>query len=229
MLYSKKIMTKRIFHGLLLLLCVLGYTSCENYETYGDKKEKEQDAISRFIGQRGIQVISEEQFVAQGETTDTAQNQFVRLSRTGVYMQIVRKGCGDKLEESKRVNLLCRFMEQNILTDSILIRNDITSTVYVSSLGQNIDVSQYVDKLSVYRTGTTITATFVSGIMSIFHGSSVPAGWLVPLNYVHVGRPETVDDEVSMVRLIVPHSQGTADASSTVYPCFYEITYEREK
>ena len=51
----------------------------------------------------------------------------------------------------------------------------------------------------------------------------------MPLNYVNVGRPEKEDDEVAKVRLIVPHSQGTADASSSVYPCYYEITYERVK
>ena len=86
--------------------------------------------------------------------------------------------------------------------------------------------------MTVKRTGTTITASFVTGMMYQYHGSaSVPSGWLVPLNYVNVGRPNPInsDDEVSKVRLIVPHSQGTADASSSVYPCYYEITYERER
>lgn len=221
---------KKIFRGVLLMLCIVACASCESYETYGDKKEAEQDAISRFIGRKGIQVISESQFTAQGETTDTARNQYVRLSRTGVYMQIVRKGCGSPLEEDKRVNALCRFMEQNIMTDSVLVRNDMSGSIYLSSLGQYVDVSQYVDKMSVYRTGSTFTASFVEGLMSIYHGStSVPAGWLVPLNYVNIGRPETVDDETALVRLIVPHSQGTADASASVYPCYYEISYERGK
>lgn len=221
---------RRLFHGILLLLCILGYTSCDNYETYADKKEKERDAINRFISANGIQVISESEFTAQNETTDTAQNQYVYLSRSGIYMQILRKGCGSQLEENKQVNVLCRFMEQNILTDSILVRNDVTASIYVSSLSQTIDVSQYVDKMSVYRTGSSFTATYVSGMMMTIHGTtSVPAGWLVPLNYINIGRPEKATDEIAKVRLIVPHSQGTADATSTVYPCFYEITYVREK
>ena len=212
------------------MLCILGYTSCDNYETYADKKEKERDAINRFISANGIQVISESEFTAQNETTDTAQNQYVYLSRSGIYMQILRKGCGSQLEENKQVNVLCRFMEQNILTDSILVRNDVTASIYVSSLSQTIDVSQYVDKMSVYRTGSSFTATYVSGMMMTIHGTtSVPAGWLVPLNYINIGRPEKATDEIAKVRLIVPHSQGTADATSTVYPCFYEITYVREK
>ena len=91
-----------------------------------------------------------------------------------------------------------------------------------------MDVSQYLDKMSVTRNGTTITASFLGGMMVQYHGStSVPGGWLVPLNYVKIGRPENLDEETAKVRLIVPHSQGTADASSSVVPCFYEISYER--
>lgn len=225
---------KKIIYTLLLVSGMLSVASCNDYETYADLKEKEQNAISNYISREGIQVIDEVTFINQGETTDTALNQFVRMSRTGVYMQIVRKGCGNKLEDKKSVNLLCRFMEQNILTDSILIFNNQKGRVYSSSLGQYVDPSQYVDKMYVTRNGTTITASFVSdpqpGMMQMYHSStSVPGGWLVPLNYVNVGRPENETDEIAMVRLIVPHSQGTADASSSVYPCYYEITYERVK
>ena len=149
-------------------------------------------------------------------------------------MQIVRKGCGNKLEDNKSASLLCRFVERNLLTDSILIRNDRRGSIYMSSLGMTIDPSQYVDKMFVTRTGTTITAMFVAdpqpGMMQSYHSStSVPGGWLVPLTYINVGRPENIDDETAKVRLIVPHSQGTADATSSVIPCYYEISYERVK
>ena len=222
----------KIFYTLALVLGMMALASCNDYETYADMKEREQDAISNYISREGIQVIDETTFKNQGETTDVAANQYVRLTRTGVYMQIVRKGCGSKLEDKKSVNLLCRFVEKNLLTDSILIRNDQRGSIYLSSLGMVVDPSQFVDKMNVKRTGTTITAMFVSdpqpGMMQAYHNStSVPGGWLVPLNYVSVGRPENPDDEIAKVRLIVPHSQGTADASSSVYPCYYEITYER--
>ncbi len=225
-------MKKSLVH-ILCLFSIVCLTACEKYETYADMKAKEQDAISRFISKQGIQVIDEATFFAQGQTTDITENQYVKFERNGVYMQIVRKGCGDKLEEDKYVVLLCRFMEQNLLTDSVLVRND--KVAYLSdgtSSSDVYDVSQYLDKMTVKRTGTTITASFVTGMMYQYHGSaSVPSGWLVPLNYVNVGRPNPInsDDEVSKVRLIVPHSQGTADASSSVYPCYYEITYERER
>ena len=211
----------------MLLLCMVLLTGCEDYETYADKKEKEQDAISRFISNENIQVISESTFNAQGQRTDLASNQYVRFERNGVYMQIVRQGCGQKLEEKKNVTLLCRFLEKNLLTDSVLIRNDVRAFITMSGTGQ-INVSEYLDKMTVQRNGTTISASFVSGMMYQYHGSaSVPAGWLVPLNYVKVGYPENDGDEVSKVRLIVPHSQGTSDASANVVPCYYEITYQR--
>ncbi len=212
-------------------MSVVFYASCESYETYGDKKAKERDAINKFITEEGIKVIDESTFLAQGQTTDTTANEYVKLNRTGVYMQIVRKGCGSQLENGKTVNLLCRFLEYNILSDSLLICNNRQFYIYNSSTGSYMDTSQFVDKMNVLRTGTTITATFVDGMMLMYHSSSasVPAGWLVPLNYVNVGRPQTENDEIAKVRLIVPHSQGTADASSSVFPCFYEITYERER
>ena len=220
----------KIIYTLLFVFGMIGLTSCNDYETYADLKEKEQDAISNFISREGIQVIDESTFKNQGETTDTTRNQFVHMSRTGVYMQIVRKGCGSPLEDKKSISLLCRFMEKNLLTDSILIRNDQKSSFYVTSLGRYIDTSQYVDKMYLTRNGTTITAMFESGMMQTYHSStSVPGGWLVPLNYINVGRPEKEGDQIAKVRLIVPHSQGTADASSTVFPCYYEISYERVK
>ena len=220
----------KIIYTLLFVLGLIGLTSCNDYETYADLKEKEQDAISNFISRESINVIDEATFKNQGEMTDTARNQYVFMSRTGVYMQIVRKGCGSPLEDKKSASLLCRFMEKNLLTDSVLIRNDQKNSLYISSLGQYVDTSQYVDKMFVTRNGTTITAMFESGMMQTYHSStSVPGGWLVPLNYINVGRPEKEGDEVAKVRLIVPHSQGTADASSSVFPCYYEITYERVK
>jgi hypothetical protein len=221
---------KKLIFPLMVLCWALLLTGCDNYETYADMKAKERTAISNYIAREGIEVISEATFNAQGQTTDTARNQYVLLNRTGVYMQIVRKGCGAELEENKSVTLLCRFTERNILTDSVLISNDRTFYLFNRTTGETIDASQYIDKMSVKRTGTTITASYIEGMMYNYHGStSVPAGWLVPLNYVRVGRPETVDDETAYVRLIVPHSQGTSDASSSVYPCYYEITYERER
>lgn len=223
---------KRLIYPILVLLAVvLFYASCQSYETYGDKKAKERDAIDKFITKRGIRVIDETTFNARGKVTNVDDNEFVKLTRTGVYMQIVRKGCGEPLEENRRVNLLCRFSEWDILNDSLLLCNNEAYYFYSKSSGGYIDATQYVDKMSVLRSGTSYQGSFVDGMMLLFHSTSsaVPSGWLVPLNYISVGRPKSVDDEIAKVRLIVPHSQGTAEASANVMPFYYEITYEREK
>ena len=62
-----------------------------------DKKEKERNAISKYISDHGITVISEDQFNKQGHTTDVSKNEFVKFDRNGVYLQIVRQGCGSEL------------------------------------------------------------------------------------------------------------------------------------
>ena len=97
---------KKYSYIIALLLAVVMLAGCEKYETSSDMKKKEQEAIQRFIQDQGIQVIDQTTFEAQGNKTDLAKNQFVKFTRNGVYMQIVREGCGNKLEEEKTVNVL---------------------------------------------------------------------------------------------------------------------------
>lgn len=205
----------RIVYLLAMLTILTTLVSCDNYETYGEKKEKERKAIANFIKDEGIVVISEDDFEDQGCTTDTAANEFVLFDKSGVYMQICREGCGTKIEEDKQVNILCRFVEY-----------DIIDTLY---LAYNITTPSTYDKMTVIKSGSDYTASFVFGAMYNVHGSSVPTGWLVPLDYILLGRQTSEDEEIAKVRLIVPHSQGTTTAQSSVYPCYYEITYQRER
>lgn len=206
---------RKTFYAVLAAIAMLTFASCDDYETYGEKKEKEQDAISSYISEEGIHVISEDRFHLQGDSTSVEKNEFAYMDNSGVYMQIVRRGCGSELEEGKQVNILCRYTEYNILDRIMQTRNDYEPRTY--------------DKMSVTRNGATYTASFVSGVMYSTYGSSVPSGWLVPFAYINIGRQDKPDDEIAMVKLIVPHSQGQSFASSNVYPCFYVITYQRER
>ena len=202
---------------LIMIAAIAVLASCNDYETYGDMKEKERNAISKFIADSSITVISEEQFVKQGNVTNLSRNEFVKLDKSGVYMQIVREGCGEKIKDGESVNLCCRFREYNILGDSLYLWND------TDVLASEVDV------MRVTRTSGTFTASFTSGMMSLAYStSSVPPGWLVPLSYINVGRPKSDTDDISKVRLIVPHTQGHATASSNVVPYFYTITFEKE-
>ncbi len=199
----------------LLVLVVMLFCACNDEETYGDKKEKERNAISRYIRDNGINVIDENTFEAQGQTTDNAANQYVYLEKSGIYMQIERKGSGSMLEENKQVNLLCRYTEWNIMDNVMQSRDDYSPRSY--------------DKMMVTRVGSQYTASFVSGVMLNTYGASVPAGWLIPLQYVRVGRQTDAEDGIAKVKIIVPHTQGQAYAMSSVYPCAYTITYQRER
>ena len=200
----------------ILILVAVALTSCNDYETYGDKKEKERNAIAKFIADSAFVVISEDEFVKNGYKTDLSRNEFVKLDKTGVYMQIVREGCGEKMKDGESVTLDCRFSEFDILNDTTVNWNNTFATASIP------------DRMSVSRASGTYTATFISGMMTKFYSSSVPAGWLVPLNYIKIGRPQSMEDECAKVRLIVPHTQGHAYASSNVCPYFYTITYQRE-
>lgn len=204
----------------LILICLAAIAvlaSCNDYETYGDKKEKERNAISKFISDYSIIVIDEDQFAIQGYTTDTARNEFVKLNKSGVYMQIVRPGCGEKLKDGETANICCRFREFDIEADSATLRNN--TDIYAAR----------VDIMRVTNTSGTISGSFTQGIMiSVYGSASIPAGWLAPLSYVRIGRSKSLTDEKAKVRLIVPHSQGHTVAAQEVLPYFYEITYEKE-
>lgn len=204
----------------LLLICIAAIAllaSCNDYETYGDKKEKERNAISKFVSDSSIVVISEDQFVLQGAVTNLERNEFVKLDKSGVYMQIVRPGCGEKLKDGETANICCRFEEFNIEGDTATLFN-------------NIDLmAAFVDVMRVTNTSGTFSGSFTTGIMMSYYSSaSVPAGWLVPLAYIKIGRPKSLTDEKAKVRLIVPHSQGHTIAAQDVLPYYYEITYEKE-
>lgn len=209
---------KKLTYILLGLIGVITFESCDKTETYSEQKDKERTAINKFIADSAINVISEATFFAQDSTTDVSKNQYVLFESSGVYMQIIRKGCGKKIKNGETAIVLSRFSEYNILVDSLQLTNNV---LYYSSI---------VDKMSVINSSGTFAGSFVKGssVMSSVYGSTaVPSGWLVPFTYINVGRRTSENDEIAKVKLIVPHSQGQSNASSNVYPCFYVITYER--
>ena len=171
---------------LAALLAVFFLTACRDTETYADQKNKARPAIRKFIEAKGIKVISENEF-KQDTITDVSKKEFVLFENTGIYMQIVRRGCGEKIKNGESVKVLCRFNEYNLLTDSLILTNNI---LYFSSLP---------DKMTVTNTLGTFTATFINGVMpSAYNSTSVPAGWLVPLSYVNIGRMLKEDDEAEV-------------------------------
>lgn len=228
-------MKKHLYTLLSVLTAFVGLTACSDDETYAEQKEKERNAISAFVARDvsivsnegdtvvrvgRMNVISETQFYAQGENTFPERNEYVLFNSTGVYMQIVRKGAGEKLKSGDTKQLLCRYVEFNIMRDSIQTRNDV---LYWSTRPDIVDVANNYGTF----TASFNTALNGGGAMYYYYGStSVPSGWLIPLTYIRVGRQITEDEGIAKVRLLVPHTQGHSDAMTNVYPCFYEISYQ---
>ena len=182
---------RKSIYTLIMLLAVLTTISCNDYETYGELKERERDAIDQFINDSNFVIIDQDQFADQGNLT-VGDKQFVQLSKSGVYMQIVNVGCGEPIKDGESMNILCRFIEKSIL-DTVKLSN------------RTIDTPFSLDIMSVTRTGSTYTASFTQGLMLNNYGSTVPEAWLAPLQYIKLGRLTSETDEKARVKLIVPH------------------------
>ena len=204
--------------GILLMMVFglgLAFQSCNNGKTYAEMKEEEREAIQRFIELNNIKVIDEDQFAEQDSMTNVAANEYVLFEESGVYMQVLERGNGVLLEDGRH-EILARYMEQQIVEDGT------TDTLSLNTI-QNL--YPHPDEFILTKSGNSLSASFSNnGAMYSTHSSAyVPSGWLLPLNYLKVGREISGR---SKVKLILPHSEGTATASSQVFPCYYEITYQ---
>ena len=218
---------------LLFLFAVGLFCSCDDEETYADRREKENQQIQNFLNTGvnladgnsdtysvnvpgGINVISESDFAAKGYTTDVERNEYVLFNSSGVYMQILRKGPGKPLAEGESATVLVRYTEYDI------------ASAYVRSTNVLNAYAVMPDVMTCSNSYGTIQASFLSGVMkNTYDTSTVPAGWLIPLKYINLGRQESEDEEVARVRVIVPSTQGQINASANVYACFYDISYTR--
>lgn len=226
---------KKITYTTLMLVSAFSVMfsmfSCNDYETYADKKKKEKNAIERFLTDNDvcgpIKVISETQFRTQDSTTNVDNNEYVLFEEDGIYMQIISRGAGKSFPEMSKefadstVNkvVLCRFLEYNIMT------GDTTNTNYGIYTGYVDYVNKMVVKYS--HLSRSYSGTFTSGASierdSYSSSASVPKGWLKPLNYIRLSRSL---EDVAHVRVIVPHNSGTNYASGQVEPYYYDITYQ---
>ncbi|MBQ8676177.1 MAG: DUF4827 domain-containing protein [Bacteroidaceae bacterium] len=216
---------RKLLYPIIALLCIMAATACHDEETYAEMKKKERQAIDRFLKDNDvvgpIEVISEEQFAAQDSLTDTVRNQFVLFDDDGIYMQIVNRGTGKTMAEMAKEQstdstisktILCRFMEYDIKD------GEITNT--------NLYSSSTVDKMlcKYSHRSRSYTASFTYGYMlSHYNKSYVPKGWLKPLEYVRLTRNS---GRIAKVKLIVPHTSGTENASNYVLTMYYEISYQ---
>jgi len=227
---------KKAFLFSYFLTLVFSLLSCSDGETYAEQKDKEYKAINSFLDRNivvrdgdgnvvcnvgKIETVSEEEFINQGYVTDLEKNQYVLFGNSGVYMQIVRKGTGEKLEEGKTARIICRFVEFNILGDSIQLRND------VNYWHPSPDIMKITNNYGSFSANFDTEINGGGAMYNTYGSTSVPSGWLIPFSYIHIGRQDSPEEGIAKVRLIVPHSEGQTSAVSNVYPCFYELTFQK--
>lgn len=193
-------MKKLTLFFLAFLAACFAFQACDNTKTYAEMLDEEKNAIKAFIKDSSIVVISQSEFHAQDSMTDVSKNEYVQLA-SGVYMQIVDKGSTNPADTIKPNDLvLVRYEEFGLMEG-----------MWTSS---NMNNPTIVDEFRYTVTSSSIAGLFTQGYMLAYHGSSVPAGWLVALNYIRDG---------AHVKLIVPSKMGHQDAMQQVYPYFYDI------
>ena len=195
------------------LVLTLLFASCDDTVTYSEMKEKERKAVNDYIEEQNIKIISFDKFVANDSTTDVSKNEYVEID--DVYMQIVnnpvkKDSTAYGIKDGDNVDLLIRFYEYNIQEG-----DTITSNLYAAD----------PDEMRVTNTSGSYKATFTSdGVMkTVYQSSSVPTGWLVPLRFLTFTRKQ---GNLAKVNIIVPHTKGTSNAATYVYPCLYQISFQ---
>ena len=192
----------------LYTLLSLLFRACDDTVTYSEMKEKEIETIKNFIKEQGINVISYQEFIANDTVTNVERNEYVEID--GVYMQIVNNPKDEsdarRIKDGETRNMYVVYSEKNIQSGDMLSYN----TYYPDP-----------DEMRVSNNSGSYSAAFVSGVMlNLYSSSYVPTGWLVPFSYLWFTRHSS---QHARVNLIVPHTKGTSNATTYVYPCFYEI------
>lgn len=191
-------MKKLTLFFLSLLACGLAFQACDNTKTYAEMLEDEKDAIKAFVRDSSITVISQTEFYRNDSTTK--ENEYVQLA-SGVYMNIVNKGSANLADTVKpNDQILVRFSEYSLMDKKATI--------------SNLGYAEVVDEFNYRVTSSSIAGQFTQGFMLSYYGPAVPAGWLVPLDYVRDG---------ACVKLIVPSKMGHSSAMQSVYPYYYYI------
>ena len=206
-------------------LIMLALQSCNNGKTYAEMKEEEADAINKYILENDIKVISEADFAAQDSTTK--ENEYVLLDESGVYMHVDNRGPGEEVLGDGTYDMVARFVEVALQTRSDLgmtAGDTLMANFHVANPSYTIKGEDFKLTISGEAYSASFTRNDSYSMYGMYGTVAVPSGWLIPLRYLKPGRTNDAE-KIARVKLIVPHSEGTSSATQSVYPCFYELTY----
>ncbi len=226
---------RNYFFIISLFSCVL--QGCNKGITYADQKENEKNDIQSWIVKHDYKIISEEQFYKQDSLTN--ENEFVLLKESGVYMNIIQRGKGKRILDDGRYTIISRYLEialsgiENFSVTGDTLSGNMKLRNYPVFAPVNWGLPQYMaqpDNYILTIDKNNYKASFKENSMMayVYKTASVPSGWLIPLRFLKPASsiPTLPSEDIARVKLIVPHSQGSAQAMKYVYPCLYEITYQ---
>lgn len=177
-------------------LCV-AFGACSSTETYADKLKNERKNIARFINENNITVRSD--YPASGVF---AENEFFRDPLTGVYMNVVDSGNGNRASTVKRSLVNVRFSGAMTLPTS---ESD-------TSTNNNLGSQPMIFNYGIVSTYTSVN----QNLPDYFYLST---GITAPLQYVGEG---------ARVRLIVPFASGSTYQLAVFRAMYYkEVHYTR--
>ncbi len=177
-------------------LCVV-FAACSSSETYADKLKNERKNISRFINEHNIVVLN--QYPASGVFKE---NEYFRDPLTGVYINVIDSGNGNRASSSKRSEVNVRFWDAMTLptADSDTVSNNVAGLQPISL---------------TYG----IVATYSSNNTSSLDYYYLSTGITAPLQYV---------GENARVRLIVPFATGSTYQLAAFKAMYYtQLQYTR--
>lgn len=180
----------------IIALCV-AFAACSSSETYADKLKNERKNISRFINEHNIVVLN--QYPASGVFEE---NEYFRDPLTGVYINVIDSGNGNRASVSKRSEVNVRFDGAMTLPTN---ESDTTTN--------NLPGSQPIS----FTYG--ITATYSNSNTGSFDYYYLSTGITAPLQYV---------GENARVRLIVPFASGSNFQLAAFKAMYYtQLQYTR--
>ena len=199
-------MKKLVIFFIGLILTCITFHACSSSVTYAELLNEEKEAISNFIKDNDIKVITQKEFQDAGCVTDVNKNEFVQTP-SGVYMQIIDKGSENPADTIRNNDMvLVRFEEWRLEKDSTAVM--VMSNLTINQIA-NVDIFRYMSS------STGVTGIFSSGMMYyVYQNQTVPQGWLVPFTYIRDG---------ARVKLIVPSKMGHQASMNAVKAYYYDI------
>lgn len=188
-------MTKKSLKIASLLVCIIAvFAACSKSESYAEKLKKERKNISRFITDHDIEVL--DSYPASGVF---GSKQYYKDPTTGVYINVIDSGNGNRADKDKNSMVNIRFWEAMSLPAAD------SDTVTFNPAGSQPLTIYYGNEYTY--TGST-TGSYFYNIQYYF----MSKGMAVPLEFV---------GENAIVSLIVPFNSGSTAQQSSSYPMYF--------